>query len=367
MIGDMDDQPICDAVFADRYALPGEHSRAQACARVARALALAEPMATRSGAARRFYRNLLNGAFGAGRIMARAGAAPDQTMASCFVHPIRAPAALTRFHPNLDEALDEARLALAMGADIGYDFSAIPPAGARPDADHPDSPGVCAALDRFDRIGTQAGERDGRRRAQLAVLRCDHPDLLAFAAAKHRHAGRHARWTTLELAVAATDAFMQAVEQDLPWTLRHTAPPRDAPGGALPGADGAWTYASVPARHVWREIVSAARDGAGPGLVFVDAIDAADPLRGRERIDATSPCGAQPLPPYGSAMLGAIDLSRFVRNPFGAGGGRASISPRSTRPCASRCACSTTRSTSRAGRSPRMRASRIRSGGSASA
>ncbi|MBF3850596.1 ribonucleotide reductase-like protein, partial [Burkholderia pseudomallei] len=63
MIGDMDDQPICDAVFADRYALPGEHSRAQACARVARALALAEPMATRSGAARRFYRNLLNGAF----------------------------------------------------------------------------------------------------------------------------------------------------------------------------------------------------------------------------------------------------------------------------------------------------------------
>ncbi|MGV4854632.1 ribonucleotide reductase-like protein [Burkholderia pseudomallei] len=320
MIGDMDDQPICDAVFADRYALPGEHSRAQACARVARALALAEPMATRSGAARRFYRNLLNGAFGAGRIMARAGAAPDQTMASCFVHPIRAPAALTRFHPNLDEALDEARLALAMGADIGYDFSAIPPAGARPDADHPDSPGVCAALDRFDRIGTQAGERDGRRRAQLAVLRCDHPDLLAFAAAKHRHAGRHARWTTLELAVAATDAFMQAVEQDLPWTLQHTAPPRDAPGGALPGADGAWTYASVPARHVWREIVSAARDGAGPGLVFVDAIDAADPLRGRERIDATSPCGAQPLPPYGSAMLGAIDLSRFVRNPFGAGG-----------------------------------------------
>ncbi|TOZ54920.1 ribonucleotide reductase-like protein, partial [Burkholderia pseudomallei] len=102
MIGDMDDQPICDAVFADRYALPGEHSRAQACARVARALALAEPMATRSGAARRFYRNLLNGAFGAGRIMARAGAAPDQTMASCFVHPIHAPAALTRFHPNLD-------------------------------------------------------------------------------------------------------------------------------------------------------------------------------------------------------------------------------------------------------------------------
>ncbi|AOJ07921.1 ribonucleotide reductase N-terminal alpha domain-containing protein [Burkholderia mayonis] len=316
MIGNMNDQPICDAVFADRYALPDETSRAQACARVARALALVEPVATRSGAARRFYRNLLNGALGAGRIMARAGAAQDQTMASCFVHPIRAPAALTRFHPDLDHAIDEARLTLAMGGDVGYDFSEIPPAHARPDADQSTSPGVCAALDRFDRIGVQAGEHDGRRRAQLAVLRCDHPDLLAFVAAKR---GR-ARWETLELAVAVTDAFMQAVEQDLPWTLRHPAPPRDAASGALSAADGAWTYATTPARHLWREIVATTRDGEGPGLVFVDAIDAADPLRGRERIDATSPCGAQPLPPYGSGMLGAVDLSRFVHNPFGAGG-----------------------------------------------
>ncbi|TGB24871.1 ribonucleotide reductase-like protein, partial [Burkholderia thailandensis] len=158
------------------------------------------------------------------------------------------------------------------------------------------------------------------RRAQLAVLRCDHPDLPAFAAAKCGPKRGHARWTTLGLAVAVTDAFMRAVEQDLPWALRHPAPPRDAASGALPAEDGAWTYASVPARHLWREIVSAARDGAGPGLVFVDAIAAADPLRGHERIGAMSPCGAQPLPPYGSAMLGAIDLSRFVRNPFGAGG-----------------------------------------------
>ncbi|KVH00940.1 ribonucleotide reductase-like protein, partial [Burkholderia sp. MSMB2042] len=320
MIGVMDDQPICDAVFADRYALPGENSRSQAFARVARALALAEPVATRPGTARRFYRNLLTGALGAGSIMARAGAAQDQTMASCFVHPIRAPAALTRFHPDLDQAIDEARLTLAMGGDIGYDFSEIPPASARPETDRSTSPGVCAALDRFDRIGAQAGERDGRRRVQLAVLRCDHPDLLAFAAAKREHKRERACRATLDLAVAATDAFMLAVEQDLPWTLRHPAPPQGAPSGALPAADGAWTYATVPARHLWREIVAAARDGAGPGLVFVDAIDAAGPLRGRERIDATSPCGAQPLPPYGSSMLGAIDLSRFVRNPFGVGG-----------------------------------------------
>ena len=76
----------------------------------------------------------------------------------------------------------------------------------------------------------------------------------------------------------------------------------------------------MPARKVWQAIVNAARDSAEPGLLFLDTIRDANPLREHERIDATNPCGEQPLPPYGSCVLGPVDLPRFVHHPFGIDG-----------------------------------------------
>ncbi|CAN0626173.1 Vitamin B12-dependent ribonucleotide reductase [Burkholderia multivorans] len=313
----MDEQPLCAAVLADRYALPGETLRVQIFRRVAKALSLAEPMATRAQVEQLFYRNMQRGAIGAGRIMANAGSPADGTMVNCFVHPVAADGATScdDVHAALARALDEARITLLMGGGVGYDFSALPPAASY-ERHRTDVPGVCAAIDRFDAMCRTLPFAGPRRGAQMAVLRCDHPDVLGFVEAKH---GRR-RWPTFNVSVAATDAFMEAVAQNLPWTLRHRAPPA-LPGpsqAALP--DGSWAYATLPARTLWHAIVNEARDSSEPGLLFIDTINAVNPLRQRERIGSTNPCGEQPLPPYGSCVLGPIDLSRLVRHPFGIDG-----------------------------------------------
>ncbi|KVN41238.1 ribonucleotide reductase-like protein [Burkholderia pyrrocinia] len=313
----MDEQPVCAAVLADRYARAGETTRAAIFHRVAHALALAEPMTSRVRVEQVFYRNMQRGAIGAGRIMANAGAGAEGTMVNCFVHPIAMPgaASLAAVHAALARALDEARITLLMGGGVGYDFSALPPLAAyeRSGADTPD---VCAAIDRFDLVCRALPFTGPRRGAQMAVLRCDHPDVAAFVEATR---GRR-RWPTFNLSVGVTDAFMQAVENNLPWTLRHRVPPCSPACTQTALPDGNWTYATLPARALWHVIVNEARDSSEPGLLFLDTIGAADSLRAHERIDATNPCGEQPLPAYGSCVLGPVDLSRFVRHPFGVDG-----------------------------------------------
>ncbi|WP_322076918.1 adenosylcobalamin-dependent ribonucleoside-diphosphate reductase [Burkholderia cepacia] len=313
----MDEQPLCTTVLAERYAQPGETSRAAVFQRVARALSLAEPPALRARAERTFFLNLQRGAIGAGRIMANAGSTAGGTMINCFVHPLAVPVEtpLQGTDAALAQALDDARLTLLMGGGIGYDFSPVPPAGAY-ERRLSSERGACAAIDRFDAMCRTLPFTGPRRGAQMGVLRCDHPDLAAFVTAKR---GR-SRWPTFNLSVGITDAFMEAVAHDLPWALVHHAPRHAADVVSPRRQDGRYLHATVPARKLWQTIVNAARDSAEPGLLFLDTIRDANPLREHERIDATNPCGEQPLPPYGSCVLGPIDLSRFVLHPFGIGG-----------------------------------------------
>ncbi|WP_321820182.1 MULTISPECIES: adenosylcobalamin-dependent ribonucleoside-diphosphate reductase [unclassified Burkholderia] len=313
----MDEQPLCSTVFAERYAQPGDTSRAAVFHRVARALSLAEPAERRAQAERTFFLNLQRGAIGAGRILANAGADHGGTMVNCFVHPLAIPAdaPVHALDTALAHALDDARVTLLMGGGIGYDFSPVPPADAY-ERRLSSGRGACAALDRFDAMCRALPFTGPRRGAQMGVLRCDHPDLVAFVAAKR---GR-TRWPTFNLSVGVTNAFMEAVRHDLPWALFHHAPPACTSGASPRLPDGRYLYTTVPARTLWHAIVTAARDSAEPGLLFLDTIRAANPLREHERIDATNPCGEQPLPPYGSCVLGPIDLSRFVLHPFGVDG-----------------------------------------------
>ncbi|KFL54366.1 ribonucleotide reductase-like protein [Burkholderia pyrrocinia] len=313
----MDEQSLCTTVFAERYAQSGETSHAAVFRRVAHALSLAEPAELRMQAERAFFLNLMRGAIGAGRILANAGAQTGGTMINCFVHPLEIPAEMPvqAVDAALERALDDARHTLLMGGGIGYDFSPVPPADAY-QRRLASEQGVCAAIDRFDAMCRALPFTGPRRGAQMGVLRCDHPDLVAFVTAKR---GR-SRWPTFNLSVGITDAFMEAVAYDRPWALVHDAPRYCASGTPSRQPDGRYLYATVPARTLWHEIVNAARDSAEPGLLFLDTIRDANPLREHERIDATNPCGEQPLPSHGSCVLGPIDLSRFVHHPFGVDG-----------------------------------------------
>ncbi|MCT7318718.1 adenosylcobalamin-dependent ribonucleoside-diphosphate reductase [Ralstonia sp. CHL-2022] len=306
------------AVLADRYLAPGETTRNDVFKRVAHALSVAEQPGQRAHFTRLFYANLLQGAIGAGRIMANAGRVNHGTMVNCFVHPIGRGGQSVADASDVERALHQAQITLQMGGGVGYDFSVIAPVDAEQAASNSGTESVCAVLDAFDRVCATQALINTRGGAQMAVLRCDHPDLTAFVTAKR---GRK-RWSTFNLSVAVTDAFMRAVADDGLWCLQHPAVPnaQRLAKGARVLSNGNWCYAVVPARQLWNAITEAAHDSAEPGLLFIDAINGANDLAEIETIAATNPCGEQPLPPWGSCVLGPIDLSRWVQWPFGMGG-----------------------------------------------
>ncbi len=305
-------QRICAEVLADRYAGSGEQSMAQVYIRVARSLAMAEPPGERDRIAAQFLRNLRLGAMGAGRIMANAGTASHTTMVNCFVQPVLCGGQTME---AFETALAQAGVTLIMGGGVGYDFSSLPPMAA---GDEGVPPAVCQAIDRYDEACSRLLFQGSRRGAQMAVLSCAHPDILDFVRTKH---GR-ARWRTFNVSVAVTDAFMRAVQHDEIWPLVHSARPGAGAivAGAAPHSDGRWCYRVARAREIWAEICRQTRHSSEPGLLYIDTINRENNLRALESIHATNPCGEQPLPDYGACVLGPINLTRLVKNPFGLAG-----------------------------------------------
>jgi ribonucleoside-diphosphate reductase alpha chain len=135
-----------------------------------------------------------------------------------------------------------------------------------------------------------------RRGAMMATMRCDHPDIEAFIEAKLAPG----RLRMFNLSVLVTDAFMAAVREDAPWEL----------------AFGGTTYRVLRARELWDKIMRATYAYAEPGVIFIDRINARNNLAYCETIHATNPCGEQPLPPYGACLLGSINLTTLVLDPF---------------------------------------------------
>ncbi|MGP1517303.1 MAG: adenosylcobalamin-dependent ribonucleoside-diphosphate reductase [Ottowia sp.] len=313
-------QPISGDVLAEKYLKPGESSQEQLFARVARALASAEKPELRVQWEAKFLANLKAGAIGAGRIMSAAGTDIQATLINCFVQPVGDAIQGTADdgYPGIYEALREAAETMRRGGGVGYDFSRIRPSGAEVKGTASIASGPCSYINVFDQSCATVESAGSRRGAQMGVLRIDHPDVLDFITAK-RTPGR---WNNFNVSVAVTDAFMQALEQNADWQLVHKARPGPAlrAAGAHQRQDGLWVYKTVPARQLWDTIMKSAYDFAEPGILFTDAIGRDNNLNYCENIEATNPCGEQPLPPYGCCDLGPIILTRFVRHAFGEGG-----------------------------------------------
>src|SRR3954466_15939948 len=239
--------------------------------------------------AERFYAAMHDFQFlPAGRVIAGAGAERTVTLFNCFVM-----GQIGDDMGSIFAHLREAALTMQQGGGIGYDFSTLRPKGAPVRGVGADASGPLSFMDVWDAMCRTIMSAGARRGAMMATMRCDHPDIEDFIAAK-RQAGR---LSNFNLSVLVTDPFMAAVEADADWPLMF---------------DGQ-TYKVVRARALFDSITRATYEYAEPGVIFIDRINARNNLAYCETIHATNPCGEQPLPPYGSCLLGSINLAKLVR------------------------------------------------------
>src|SRR5918993_2726250 len=227
----------------------------------------------------------------AGRVIAGAGTGRSVTLFNCFV--------MGRIDDSMNgifEALREAALTMQQGGGIGHDFSTLRPKGAPVLGVGADASGPLSFMDVWDAMCRTIMSAGSRRGAMMATLRCDHPDIEAFIEAKHDPT----RLRMFNLSVLVTDAFMDAVRAGGDWPLMFAGR----------------TYRTAKARELWEKILRSTYLAAEPGVIFIDRINVQNNLSYCETIEATNPCGEQPLPPYGACLLGSINLTRFIDHPF---------------------------------------------------
>jgi ribonucleoside-diphosphate reductase alpha chain len=283
---------IWDAKYRFKTAdgVPADLTIEDSWRRVARALAVTE--ASPELWEPQFYKALQDFRFlPAGRILSGAGTDRRVTLFNCFV--------MGDIGDDLGSIFDhlrEAALTMQQGGGIGYDFSSLRPKGALVKGVGADASGPLSFMDVWDSMCRTIMSAGARRGAMMATMRCDHPDIEAFIAAKH-DAGR---LRNFNLSVLATDPFMAAVEADADWDLVFNGQ----------------VYRTVRAKALFDAITRATYEYAEPGVIFIDRINTRNNLYYCETIRSTNPCGEQPLPPYGACLLGSINLARLVRDPF---------------------------------------------------
>lgn len=310
-------QVISLDVLQEKYCKGDETTQEEIFRRVAKGIAAAEKTPElQKEWEEKFYWMMTQGAMGAGRIMSAAGTDVEATLNNCYVTPVGD--SISGYDedglPGIYIALRESAETLRRGGGVGYDFSRIRPKNAKVKSTKSHASGPCSYMDVFDASCRTVESAGSRRGAQMGVLRIDHPDVLEFITAK-REKGR---WNNFNVSVNVSNAFMYAVKSDEDWELAHKAEPTEAlkAEGAYQRADGLWVYKKVKARDIWDTIMQSTYDFAEPGILFMDNTNQDNNLSYCEKIEATNPCGEQPLPPYGCCDLGQIFLTKLVRHPF---------------------------------------------------
>jgi len=301
--------------------------------RVARALADVEKEEDRDKWYESFHWALRSGAIPAGRIISNAGA-QDHKPATSTINCTVSGTVGDSMHDILGK-VHEAGLTLKAGCGIGYEFSTLRPKGAYVSGAGALTSGPLSFMDIYDKMCFTVSSAGGRRGAQMGTFDVGHPDVMDFVKAK-REDGRLRQFN---LSLLITDGFMQAVRDNQDWTVAFPVDKkvveseeidlndpeqivwRDWPvtKGYVSDESGlvaCKVYKTMPAARLWDLIMASTYDFAEPGFVLIDKVNEMNNNWFDENIRATNPCGEQPLPPYGSCLLGSVNLTRFVEKPF---------------------------------------------------
>jgi ribonucleoside-diphosphate reductase alpha chain len=301
--------------------------------RVARALADVEGEQSREQWYESFLWALRHGAIPAGRVTSNAGALdhkPATSTINCTVSGT--------IRDSMDDILKkvhEAGLTLKAGCGIGYEFSTLRPRGAYVSGAGAYTSGPLSFMDIYDKMCFTVSSAGGRRGAQMGTFDIGHPDALEFIRAKRENG----RLRQFNLSLLVTDEFMKAVKSDGDWTLAFPIGRQEFENERPDLSDGAkfvwreWPikegyvtneeglvackiYKTLPARRVWDVIMASTYDFAEPGFILIDKVNEMNNNWWTENVRATNPCGEQPLPAYGSCLLGSVNLTKFVVDPF---------------------------------------------------
>lgn len=311
-----------------------DHDMHGSFARVAAAIAQVETTKAKQKEWQpKFLWALENGAIPAGRILSNAGALehkPATSTINCTVS-----GTVEDSMDGILKKVHEAGLTLKAGCGIGYEFSTLRPRNAFVSGAGAYTSGPLSFMDIYDRMCFTVSSAGGRRGAQMATFDVGHPDVQEFVKAK-REDGRLRQFN---LSLLITDEFMKAVIDDADWPLAFPVSEKEALRDEL-DLDNAeqvvwrdWhvkepylqnaqgevafrVYKTIRARHLWNAIMSSTYDYAEPGFILIDKVNEMNNNWFCETIRATNPCGEQPLPPYGSCLLGSVNLTKFIEKPF---------------------------------------------------
>ena len=339
-VTDIDYQPASLDIWEKKYRLCTKEGVAvdntidETYQRVAKALSeVEETKDKRTEWEEKFLWALRKGVIPAGRIMSNAGALaykPATSTINCTVSGT--------VRDSMNDILNkvhEAGLTLKAGCGIGYEFSTLRPKGAYVSGAGAYTSGPLSFMDIYDKMCFTVSSAGGRRGAQMATFDIGHPDVMEFIRAK-REDGRLRQFN---LSLLITQEFMEAVKSDSEWALAFPLTSSEAKADKIDlrskeqvvwrdwpetkpyitndsGQVACKVYRQIKARRLWDMIMTSTYDFAEPGFILIDKVNEQNNNWFCENIRATNPCGEQPLPPYGSCLLGSINLTRYVCKPF---------------------------------------------------